>query len=745
MSRKPIVIGLNSSFQRERAAREAREARDKDEAAELYASFAASLDADGSSKPVPVQFVHGGVMNAASDSSAAPTAPPRAPPTAAASVKGRTSALAMTDDPPAPPSSAAPPHVDSRKRPREMESFAAELAHRQAAQASAHTGGDDGGSSGSSSNLFVGNLSPAVGEDGLRAAFAPFGEVVSVKVMWPRGGGGASSNNTGFVLFQRRRDAEAAMAGMRDALLEGVRLQVSWARPVKGMPPPAEVEVDYSAMLPPDARVVRVQLPSDAACRAMIDVCAEYVAADGPQLESLLLQHARAVAPDGEVHAGSFAWLFNPSTPEAQYYRWRVWSILNGDASGRGWNRRPFQIHTGGPWFLPPPPQPPARRSASPERRRRRRESRSRSHSPGYRGSDRLHEDDLSTLREKMEALSLERAPVRDFMLFAMQRSQCAADIVEHLVAALQDVTAPAQVLVARLYAAADLAHNSAANVRNASVFRSALHAALPDVFEHLARVYRAIAGRMTSTAMRDRIMRVLTFWERESIFPSVYLTGLEAALMRRMDGATVDPATVDAALVSADVEDLARRCRAAGVSSRGGVEDVRARLAWALHFAAQKHAQSVASAAAAAAALRGRMAATNETSVTVPGPVIEKAVPEHVPVKLDVALLSTTWTEVTAEDDAAAARSRAAAASIAAGEDDDDVDGVPLDAPPVSIASPALAGTKRPAADAAPNIVAIGTVDDDDEDDVDGVPLDLPPRRPAAETDVKRARMMET
>ena len=77
------------------------------------------------------------------------------------------------------------------------------------------------------SNLFVGNLAPSITEEDLSNLFSQFGELYSIKIMWPRNKEERHrGRNTGFVCFVNREDAEGksdifrvCVLGTRYALL----------------------------------------------------------------------------------------------------------------------------------------------------------------------------------------------------------------------------------------------------------------------------------------------------------------------------------------------------------------------------------------------------------------------------------------------------------------------------------------------------------------------------------------------
>ncbi|KAL7543998.1 hypothetical protein ACHAXR_013427 [Thalassiosira sp. AJA248-18] len=85
-------------------------------------------------------------------------------------------------------------------------------------------------------NLFVGNLDPMTTEEELTDAFRQFGDLYSVKIMWPRTAEERSRNrNTGFVCFMSRADAEDAMDELCDAdpVGSGRRMVLRWGKNVK--------------------------------------------------------------------------------------------------------------------------------------------------------------------------------------------------------------------------------------------------------------------------------------------------------------------------------------------------------------------------------------------------------------------------------------------------------------------------------------------------------------------------------
>ena len=83
-----------------------------------------------------------------------------------------------------------------------------------------------------SKKLFVGGLSWNTTDDGLRAAFSPYGQVVEAKVVTDRETG--RSRGFGFIGFQNPADGIAAQQAMDGASLDGRSIRVNAAEDKPG-------------------------------------------------------------------------------------------------------------------------------------------------------------------------------------------------------------------------------------------------------------------------------------------------------------------------------------------------------------------------------------------------------------------------------------------------------------------------------------------------------------------------------
>ena len=78
-------------------------------------------------------------------------------------------------------------------------------------------------------NIFVGNLSYQTSQDDLHAAFAQYGNVERVNIITDRDTG--QPRGFAFVEMTDRREAEAAIAQLNGAQLNGRAINVNEARP----------------------------------------------------------------------------------------------------------------------------------------------------------------------------------------------------------------------------------------------------------------------------------------------------------------------------------------------------------------------------------------------------------------------------------------------------------------------------------------------------------------------------------
>lgn len=78
-------------------------------------------------------------------------------------------------------------------------------------------------------NIYVGNLSPQLSEDDLRAAFQAYGEITRVVIIKDKFSG--ESKGFGFVEMSKQDEAQAAINALNGTALQGKSITVNEARP----------------------------------------------------------------------------------------------------------------------------------------------------------------------------------------------------------------------------------------------------------------------------------------------------------------------------------------------------------------------------------------------------------------------------------------------------------------------------------------------------------------------------------
>ncbi|KAJ3330116.1 hypothetical protein HDU76_006409, partial [Blyttiomyces sp. JEL0837] len=125
--------------------------------------------------------------------------------------------------------------------PPQMQAAGGQLQGAGAAGAAAGYGMQQAGAYGAqfpdpnNTTVFIGGLSPNVGEDELRSYFNQFGEIVYTKI--PPGKG------CGFVQYSHRQSAEMAIQQMNNAMIGGSRVRLSWGKSQAAMKGPAYIGI----------------------------------------------------------------------------------------------------------------------------------------------------------------------------------------------------------------------------------------------------------------------------------------------------------------------------------------------------------------------------------------------------------------------------------------------------------------------------------------------------------------------
>ncbi|EYB83500.1 hypothetical protein Y032_0334g2840 [Ancylostoma ceylanicum] len=436
-------------------------------------------------------------------------------------------------------------------------------------------------------NLYISNLPLDMTMEDLFDSFGSFGPLASAKILFPRTEEEKRREHLcGFCAFMSREDVDRALAQMMGFFIRGEPIRMSFAKPIVVpaqvdplnltpfyVPPPL---VDLSAPdpiteLPFNAKplyadlmaykekygelprygtpidfegeqkeayekmiknaTVRVVIPSDSHLLLVIQHVVEFTIREGPLFEAMLMTRERTNP--------LFRFLFELNHPTHVYYRWRLFSISQGDTFLE-WRREKFRMFDGGSWWQPPIPQAelfscmprslysfactltePSRwlpkldapsQSRSSTRTHDTRERRDRSRGSPRRDTKKPKARLRKSQRKKLEQLLRELTPESDSIGYAMvwcaDHATCAREICECIYESLTIDETPLHKKIARLYLISDLLANAASRgVRDVFYFRQYFGDLLTKIFSALGRTLRNISARLKAEQFKQRVM----------------------------------------------------------------------------------------------------------------------------------------------------------------------------------------------------------------------------------------------
>ncbi|ORZ01751.1 hypothetical protein BCR43DRAFT_522535 [Syncephalastrum racemosum] len=394
-------------------------------------------------------------------------------------------------------------------------------------------------------NLYVGNIPRNMNEATLCQTFAVHGPIASVKIMWPRTQEEhEKSSNCGFVSFMSRSDAEQALLDLNGKTVQGHALKVGWGKAVPLPPKPVFVleakSADAPSNMPFNARiassgpnkgraVVQVTLPSDIKQVKTIHRTVERVVQHGPAFEKLLMERER--------ENPLFKFLFVNNSEEHIYYRWRLYSILQGDTKSQ-WRTEPFQMFENGPWWVPP--EVPFSDEGMEVLLNTDDEERDRKRHNVPKGV--LGKVAKQRFEYMLRQVTFQRGSIARAMAFAIDHSDAADEVIDVIIKSLTQQETPLPVKLARLFLVSDILHNSGTDVPNAWKYRVGFEGRLIPVFEQFNAIYRSIGARLKAEQVRLHITGVLTAWETWMVFPEPFLKQLNEIVVRKASSHTPSP-----------------------------------------------------------------------------------------------------------------------------------------------------------------------------------------------------------
>uniref|UniRef100_A0A1A8FD57 U2 snRNP-associated SURP motif-containing protein n=3 Tax=Nothobranchius korthausae TaxID=1143690 RepID=A0A1A8FD57_9TELE len=401
----------------------------------------------------------------------------------------------------------------------------------------------------STTNLYLGNINPQMNEEMLCQEFGRYGPLASVKIMWPRTDEErARERNCGFVAFMNRRDAERALKNLNGKMIMNFEMKLGWGKgvpipphpiyippsmmehtlppPPSGLPfnaqPRERLKNPNAPLLPPPKNkeefdktlsqaIVKVVIPTERNLLSLIHRMIEFVVREGPMFEAMIMNR--------ELNNPMYRFLFDNQSPAHVYYRWKLYSILQGESPAK-WRTEDHRMFKNGSLWRPPPLNPYL-------------------HGPYDDGDEEeddeeankkgcLKEEERDKLEEMLRGLTPRRGDVAEAMLFCLSHAEAAEEIVECVTESLSILKTPLPKKIARLYLVSDVLFNSSAKVSNASYYRKYFETKLCQIFSDLNATYKTIQGHLQSENFKQRVMSCFRAWEDWAVYPDPFLIKLQ-------------------------------------------------------------------------------------------------------------------------------------------------------------------------------------------------------------------------
>lgn len=200
--------------------------------------------------------------------------------------------------------------------------------------------------------------------------------------------------------------------------------------------------------------IVRVVVPNERSLLMLIHRMIEFVIREGPLFETMIMAR--------EKTNPSFSFLFENENSAHIYYRWKLFSLLQGDTPTE-WSEKEFRMFNSGSIWKPPTLN--FFSQGMPE--------------------ELISDDELlepckgqlsvaqrNRLEDLIRHLSPERSKIADAMIFCIEHADAADEICDCITESLTNPETAIHKKIARIYLVSDILHNCTVKVQNASFFR---------------------------------------------------------------------------------------------------------------------------------------------------------------------------------------------------------------------------------------------------------------------------------
>ncbi|KAF1743466.1 hypothetical protein MXB_4833, partial [Myxobolus squamalis] len=219
----------------------------------------------------------------------------------------------------------------------------------------------------------------------------------------------------------------------------------------------------------------------------LINRFVEFLIREGPLFEAFIMNR--------ELKNPKFRFLFDSFIPENSYYRWRLFSILQGDSPYK-WSEKEFRMFKGSSIWVPPRMSPgynitakmiePVLTSTVSE------------HSNPKNFDKCLNEKQRNLLENLLRHVTAERKYVAEVMVWAIDHSEYAKEIVDVIQESLTIKTTPLNIKIARLYVLSDILHNTSVDKLGAKDFRRYIEKHLESIFEEFHDVLQGCERKIS-------------------------------------------------------------------------------------------------------------------------------------------------------------------------------------------------------------------------------------------------------
>ncbi|ODN04777.1 U2 snRNP-associated SURP motif-containing protein [Orchesella cincta] len=375
-------------------------------------------------------------------------------------------------------------------------------------------------------NIYLGNLPTKISEQQLMEVFGKYGPLASVKVMWPRTEEEKARNRlSGFVAF-------IVPIPAYPVYIPPTMLELTMPPPLSGLPFNAQPDKRDRHKIPPPgtpyptdqkgkdefervlySAMIKVVMPTDRALLALIHRMVEFVIREGPMFEAMIMNK--------EISNPQFRFLFENQSPAHVYYRWKLYSILQGDSTQR-WRTEEFRMFKGGSVWRPPKLNPFTQGMPDELIPEEEREIRIGSLSNAQR----------TRLERMLRKITPERHKVAEVMIFSIEHAESADEICVCVKESLSNPKTSLTKRIARLYVLNDVIHNCTAKGMNAFGYRKTFKSHLPSIFQSLHYAYQtACSDNENSTnaeSFKQRVLACFKAWDDWGVYSNEFLIRLQ-------------------------------------------------------------------------------------------------------------------------------------------------------------------------------------------------------------------------